>query len=284
MASAEPSGELITRPRRRLIVTADDFGRSASINAAVRQAHHDGILICASLMVNGDGLDEAVEIAKESPKLGVGLHLTLCCGRATLPQSEIPDLVGEDGALPRSPAAAGIAYYFSKSLRAQLHAEISGQFAKFAATGLPLDHVNGHLHLHLHPTVLPIVISEMKKHGCRSMRLTRPTELEWQLGRGRYFYRLSHWYIFRALTRRAETVLQKAGIADRPDVFGLLEDSRVTEDFLLRLLPILPKGSSEVYAHPSLDEFRHELDALVSPRVKAAVAEQGIQLIRYQDL
>ena len=51
-----------------------------------------------------------------------------------------------------------------------------------------------------------------------------------------------------------------------------------------KLLPELPPGDSELYSHPSLDEFKHEFDALISPRVKALVQQLGIQLIRYQDL
>ncbi|HZT22784.1 MAG TPA: ChbG/HpnK family deacetylase, partial [Verrucomicrobiae bacterium] len=38
-------------PRRRLIVNADDFGLSPSVNAAVIRAHREGILTSASLMV-----------------------------------------------------------------------------------------------------------------------------------------------------------------------------------------------------------------------------------------
>ena len=39
-----------SRPRR-LIVNADDFGRSSSINAAVIKAHRGGVPTTASLMV-----------------------------------------------------------------------------------------------------------------------------------------------------------------------------------------------------------------------------------------
>jgi hypothetical protein len=52
----------------------------------------------------------------------------------------------------------------------------------------------------------------------------------------------------------------------------------------MRLLPCLPPGDSELYSHPSLDEFRHEFDALISPRVKEGVKNAGVELIRYQDL
>ncbi len=56
---------------RRLVVNADDFGRSRSINAAVIRAHKEGILTSASLMVNEPAFGEAVELAKGNPTLGV---------------------------------------------------------------------------------------------------------------------------------------------------------------------------------------------------------------------
>ena len=45
---------------RRLIVNADDFGRSESINRAVIRAHREGILTTASLMTNEPAFAEAV--------------------------------------------------------------------------------------------------------------------------------------------------------------------------------------------------------------------------------
>src|SRR5262245_33982288 len=82
---------------RRLIVNADDFGRSHSINEAVIRAHREGILTSASLMVNETSCSEAVSMAKQNPNLGVGLHLTLLMGHSALPQREIPGLVNERG-------------------------------------------------------------------------------------------------------------------------------------------------------------------------------------------
>jgi hypothetical protein len=58
----------------------------------------------------------------------------------------------------------------------------------------------------------------------------------------------------------------------------------VNEQYLLRLLAVLPPGDSELYSHPSLDKFKHELDALVSPRVRERVDTLDIKLVRYQDL
>jgi len=63
--------------QRRLVVNADDFGRSAAINAGVVQAHVGGIVTSASLMVCYPAAADAVALAREHPALGVGLHLDL---------------------------------------------------------------------------------------------------------------------------------------------------------------------------------------------------------------
>ena len=62
------------------------------------------------------------------------------------------------------------------------------------------------------------------------------------------------------------------------------ENARVDETYIARLLPQLPAGDSELYSHPSLDEFKNEFDALVSPLIRNQIEKLGIKLIRYQDL
>ncbi len=280
-------GERDARPAlaRRLVVNADDFGRSHSINQAVIRAHREGILTTASLMVNGDAFDEAVELAKQNPTLGVGLHLTLICGKATCGPMEIPDLITPLGEFSNSPVTTGTRYFFRRGLRLQLAREIAAQFAKFKATGLTLDHVNGHLNMHLHPTVFELLASRYQEWGIRHLRITDdPFALNRRLARGNWLYRASHAFIFGRLSRRARRILARSEIRFTDHVFGLLQTARVDETFILKLLPELPRGDSELYSHPSLDEFRHEFDALISPRVKALVQELGIQLVRYQDL
>lgn len=272
-------------PIRRLIVNADDFGRSSSINAAVIRAHREGILTATSLMTNEPAFDEAVALARENPKLGVGLHLTLLCGHSALSQKRIPGLVNERGEFSSNPVGAGFRYFANRGLREQFGAEIEAQFARFRATGLPLDHVNGHLHLHLHPTIFPMLMASAEKFGIRQLRLTR--DCFWMnagLVKGRWLYRLSHALIYAALSRRARGALRQREIRHAKLTFGLLQDSHVDEAFVLKLLPHLPPGDSELYSHPSLDKFKHEFDALVSPCVKALVDRERIQLIRYQDL
>jgi hopanoid biosynthesis associated protein HpnK len=272
-------------PLRRLIVNADDFGRSASINAAVIRSHREGILTTASLMVNEPSFEEAVALARENPHLGVGLHLTLLCGHSALPQQRIPGLVNGRQEFTDHPAAAGFRYFFHRTLRDQLRAEIHAQFQKFRSTGLPLDHVNGHLHLHMHPAVFRILTADAAALGIERMRLTfDPFWLNARLASGHWSYRALHALIHHLLSARSRPVLRSLGIRHTRVVFGLLQNARVDETFITRLLPHLPQGDSELYSHPSLDEFKNEFEALISPRVRTQIEQLGIQLIRYQDL
>jgi hopanoid biosynthesis associated protein HpnK len=273
------------RARRRLIVNADDFGRSASVNRAVARAHCDGILTTASLMVNEPACPEAVAFAREHPRLGVGLHLTLLCGHSALSAGTIPGLVNAAQEFTNSPAGAGFRYFFRPALREQLRAEIHAQFQKFRGTGLRLDHVNGHLHLHLHPTVLSILMEDAAEFGIERMRVTfDPFWLNLRLASGQLAYRALHAFIFHILAARARPLLRQRGFLHTSRVFGLLQNGRVDEEYACRLLARLPPGDSELYSHPSLDEFKNEFDALVSPHVVQEVRARGIELIRYQDL
>lgn len=268
----------------RLIVNADDFGRSGSINRAVWEAHERGILTTASLMVGGEAWVEAVEMARElGGRLGVGLHLTLVCGMAVSAGSR--GLVDGGGHFSESAVGAGWRYFWDGDLREELRREVMGQFERFRSTGLVLDHVNGHLHFHLHPVVLRILVECSEQYGVRGVRLPRdPLWRSLRLAGGRWGYRLGHAAVFWLLNRWAGGVFRRAGWVSTDAVYGLLQDSRVDERYVVGLLRGLGEGDYELYAHPSMGEFRHELEALTSERVQGLVKERGVQLIRYRDL
>src|SRR5437870_7320107 len=142
----------MARPRR-LIVNADDFGISETVNEAVIRAFTEGVLTSCSLMVTGEAFEHAVGLAHAHPDLAVGIHLVTVLGRAVLPSAEIPTLVDAAGNFAANSVVAGLKYYFLPQARRELHRELSAQFEKFAATGLRLSHIDGHLHMHVHPVV-----------------------------------------------------------------------------------------------------------------------------------
>jgi hopanoid biosynthesis associated protein HpnK len=240
-------------------------------------------------MVGAPAAADAVARAKRMPSLGVGLHLVLADGAPLLPATEVPALVGRDGRFDPNMVRAGFRFYFSPSARRQLAAEIRAQFAAFRATGLPLDHVNGHKHIHVHPTVARLVVEIGREFGMRAVRL--PGEPAMPLRRAAPGERHggAGWSPIAAALRRR---LDRAGLARNDHLFGLAWSGAMTEDRLLALLPHLPDGVSEVYGHPAcgaasfVPGYRHaeELAALLSPRVREQVAALGLRLVRYADL
>lgn len=266
---------------RKLIVNADDFGMALPVNEAVEEAHRNGILTSASLMVAGEAFADAVERARRLPTLAVGLHLALVNSRPVLPPEQAPDLVDERGELPGNLFVAGVRCFFHPRLRQQLAAEIRAQFEAFQATGLTLDHVNAHNHFHLHPTVLGLILRIGAEYGCRAIRTP------WEAGGGLASLLTAPWV---ALLRRR---LSRAGMYTNDRVLGLRHSGAMDEARVISLLGELPEGVTEIYFHPAtrsspeLDraapEYRREaeLKALTSARVKEAVSAAGATLTTY---
>jgi chitin disaccharide deacetylase len=275
---------------RALIIGADDFGVSESVNAAILAAHDTGVLTSCSLMVAGEAAAAAVDAARERPGLGVGLHLVLVCGRAALPPAKVPRLVDAAGRFPDSPLRAGLRLALDPTARRELRAEIEAQFAAFAATGLPISHVDGHLHFHLHPVIFDVAMELAERHACRRVRLPRDDFRRHLAAVGP-----SAWAaapiagIFALLLRRARRRLQGRGFRSPERVYGFLQTGRVDEDYVLRLVHALPPGVSELYLHPdtapgSTGNGPAELAALQSPRVRAALEAEQVRRVNYHGL
>ena len=281
---------------KQLVVTADDFGADLAVNEAVEEAHVRGVLTAASLMVGAPAAADAVARARRAPSLRVGLHLVLVEGAPVSPPAEIPDLVGADGRFRTDMAALGAAIFFRPAVRRQMIAEVEAQFAAFAATGLPLDHVNTHKHYHLHPSILAAILDVGHRYGLKALRapiephevlarvepqgkvggawITAPTILgRWAaLGRGR---------------------ARRAGVSAPDQVFGLAWSGAMTAERLCGVMRCLPDGLSEIYLHPaksaqypgSAPGYRYveEFEALVNPDVAAAARAPDVSLGGFSD-
>jgi len=271
-----------------LIVTADDFGLHPAVNGAVERATREGVLTAASLMVGAPAAADAVRRARDLPGLAVGLHLVLADGWSVLPHRSIPALVDAQGRFGNNMVLDGVRFFALPAVRRQLEAEIRAQFQAFADTGLPLDHVNAHKHFHLHPTLLEMLLRLGAQFGVPAVRL--PREPSWVARRAGGALAgpavaglLSPWL---AIMRRR---LRAARMAHNDHVFGMSDSGAMDEARLLQILGRLPDGMTEIYLHPALESgaaiadsmsgYRHadELAALLSPRVRAAIAASGAQ-------
>ena len=260
-----------------LVVVADDFGRTPGVNRAIAAAGKDGIVTAASLMAGGDAFDEAVRLGKEHPRLSVGLHVTLCDGRAVLTTDRVPGLAGDDGLFEAHPARAGVMLWRRRrQLLPQVREEVAAQFDRVEAAGLRMRHVDGHHHLHVHPLLFPIVCAEASRRGVAWIRVPRGDARDG---------RLSEWALFGALGAINTRMAARHGLSVCRRVHGLSRTGRIDEAYLLGLLPRLRPGLSELFVHPDLDteEGRREFLAMTSPRVGAEIERLGIELVSYAE-
>ncbi len=285
------------RVARYLIVNGDDFGLSAQVNAGILHAHQQGILTSTSLMVTAPAWEEAVELARSTPSLGVGLHVTLVQGRAALSRQHLRVIIDSEGNFTHDPTWAGLRYYFSQQAREEIRAECRAQIERFLETGLPLSHIDGHLNIHMHPVVMDALLALAQEYHIPAMRLTRES-LTTSLMLDPHHALRKRWesFVFTSLARTTEKKLWRACIPYPDHLFGLHQSGAVDESYLLGLLPRLQAGVTELYCHPSFlpcPEVERwtptyqrdvELAALTSPTVRAAAAEENIRFVNYRDL
>lgn len=280
---------------KRIIITADDFGLSRGVNRAVELAWKEGILSGASIMPGAPAFAEAVDVARRNPDLQIGLHLTLIQGRSVLPPAELPDLVDKEGNFTNNPVRGGCRYFFDRGLYCQLKREIEAQIQRVQDAGINLSHIDGHLNIHLHPTVFRILVELMPRYGIATFRLSRERLAEnLRCDRERKLGKTVETMIFSFLTNHAVPELDRVGIRYASEVKGLLNSGRMTEQYLLAILGRIQEGVTELYFHPGLlpdaeisrrmPDYRHqeELAAITSPVVRQRLRELQIQVQNYR--
>jgi hopanoid biosynthesis associated protein HpnK len=276
---------------RGLVVTADDFGLSLEVNEAVERAHRHGILTTASLMVSAPAAADAIRRARRLPGLRVGLHVVLIAGAPTLAPAMLAGLVGGDGQLRGNPLKQGVHVLINRRARTGLAREIAAQFAAFRATGLALDHVDGHGHFHVHPLIAGDIIGHARDAGAAFVRAPRePHSVLRSVAAGR---RGAAAIAAAPFARLLAARVRRAGLRTADQVFGLAWSGAMTRQRLAALIVRLPPGLSEIYTHPATADvfagaaqgyrYEEELAALTAPEVVAAAHQCGARLGGFTD-
>jgi hopanoid biosynthesis associated protein HpnK len=282
---------------KSVIFTADDFGLADALNGAVVLSHRQGLLSCASLMAAGPRTQAALSLAKTLPGLCLGVHLTLIQGRAVLPPTAVPHLVDSRGFFPNDPVATGWRYFCQSRLLPEIRRELAAQIEVVLKAGLRVWHLNGHLNLHLHPRIFPVVADLAREYNIPAVRLARE---DWRttlaLAPDHPAPKIAQGLIFALLCRRAARQARAAGLIYNDHLFGLTNDGRMTEAYLTGLVPRLQPGVTEIYCHPGLyadPELKRwapqyhrqeELAALMSPYLKASLAAAGVRLTDFREI
>jgi predicted glycoside hydrolase/deacetylase ChbG (UPF0249 family) len=279
---------------KRLIVNADDYGRTPAVSRGILQAHREGIVTSTTVMINQPGIEAQLAEALAHPSLGVGLHLVFSAWRPILPPEKIPGLVGEDG------------FFFGQHTlwaRAEqipqddLAAELSAQLERFLmlAGRLP-DHLDCHHFVHLYPPFFQVYAGLAARFEL-PLRLPFPFDTDFERAAPRLpFLEGFPHDLVRGMIVTNSALVRAWGLV-HPDYFvgTFFGREQLRPDYLLALLEALPDGVSELmchpgYADPSLatstyqSEREQELTLLTDPTVVARVRDLGIDLVTFGSL
>lgn len=280
---------------KKLIVNADDFGLHTEVNKAIIDGYQHGCIRSTSLMPTGAAVEEACELARANPDLGIGIHITLVAERPVLPPEKVSTLLAENGKFHADHMVFIKNYLAGKIDKSELYAECEAQIAKAMSFGLNITHLDSHQHLHTLPGVTGICLELMKKYGIRKMRFP---------GEGFLFTGGCEAGAFRrvakcGLTMCAMLARSKAKCynVDMPDhFFGMLAGGQMKEEFFMNILRALPEGVSEIMVHPGADAkllgtfydwHYHWEDELASVKASAAadyIQKHNIELISFKEL
>jgi|WetSurMetagenome_2_1015567.scaffolds.fasta_scaffold00121_24 chitin disaccharide deacetylase len=274
-----------------LIFAADDFGRCVSVNEAVIEAHDRGLLTATSIMAGGAAFDQAVEYIRDRKSLSIGLHVTLCDGKAVLPHSDIPDLTAADGSFACGPAAVWIGLGRRKIME-QAEREIEAQFDRLEAAGISPCYVDGHHHLHMHPGLFGAVCRKAAARGVSWIRLTHePARVVYGLAAGgRGVISFIEHAVFRALKPSNSRKAGMTGLRCAANVYGLAHSGLLDEGYLLALIDSIATDGkawvNEIFFHPDrgTEAGMRELGALESDVVAARLDSFGIKRLGYKDM
>lgn len=160
----------------RVIINADDFGLTDSVNEAIINIFKAGNLTSTTMMVNTPGFSNGVELAKANPDLGIGLHFCLTEGK---PLTKADTLTDTDGDF----YARGVLIkriLKGKVSKAEIKEEFKAQLKKLIEAGISPTHTDSHQHIMMIPFVFNAVIDVIKENNL-PVRIVEPNNIELKL-------------------------------------------------------------------------------------------------------
>jgi predicted glycoside hydrolase/deacetylase ChbG (UPF0249 family) len=291
----------------KIVINADDFGLSQGTNIAIKEGHQKGILTSASLFATTPALSEAIEIAKQNPGLGIGIHLSLTWGKSVLPANQIPLLVDKNGYFFPSYLRLIILSITNQNFLKQVENEFDAQINKLSQLGIGIDHINSQQHVHMIPSLFSIVQKLAQRHRVKYVRYSNEN-----------FFLVTNFpeivipflnmNIVKFLLMKVFSLFIYLPARRRVNFIGLLYTTKTDKKVLHYILEHVDNKLSEVLLHPAYFQISKsdkkffdynkqkclgfmkdpsrvvELTALTNPNLKSLISTRNIKLVSYRDL
>ena len=265
---------------KRLIINSDDYGRTPEISRGIRDAHLRGVVTSTTCMMNIPTTAEDIAVAlKETPELGLGVHLVLTMGSPISAPESVPSITDQNGHFFKyTPLVEQLPNLNMDDVKKEWRAQIE---AFVRAAGRKPTHLDSHHHSsYFTPSLFRGMLELAKEYDC-AIRFPFTGEIPKEL---------------EETNKHVPGLIQEFD-PPRPDRFVVdFYDKRATYEELLNVITDLADGTTEIMCHPGHtdDAFAQEsvynnqrdreLKILTDPSIKAAIETNGIQLITFADL
>jgi chitin disaccharide deacetylase len=265
---------------KRLIINSDDYGRTPEISRGIREAHAHGVVTSTTCMMNIPTTAEDIAIAlKETPMLGMGVHLVLTMGNPISAPETVPSIADENGHFFKyTPLIEHLPTLNIDDVKREWRAQIE---AFLRAAGRKPTHLDSHHHSsYFSPALFHGMLELAKEYDC-AIRFPFTGDASMEL---------------KETSKRVPDLIHEFD-PRRPDRFVVdFYDEHATREELLNLINNLPEGTTEIMCHPGYtdDAFAkesvynnqrdRELNILTDPSIKEAIQANGIQLITFASL
>lgn len=287
---------------RKIIINADDFGLSNSINKGIMESVLKGVVTSASLMVNMSGFENALNIIKQSPSLDVGLHINLIRGNPISSAYRIESLTRK-GSFFGNVFNFFIKLYQKKINLNEVELECREQIEKALRAGVNITHLDSEKHIHMLQPLLDIFIKIAKEYNITKIRfLNELSYVSHKTFKNRYlfnknFYGILYHHIYASENKSALTA---KGIKTTDFFYGMCETGNMVWTQYEYILRNLKNGSTEIMCHPGYidegckvtsllnDNLKYsrekELEALCGIKLKKLIQQSNVQLINFKEL
>ncbi len=286
---------------KNLIVNADDLGWTEGVNRGIADAFRIGIVTSTSMLANGAAFAGGLEIARQAPGLGLGVHLNLSDGAPVADRETVTSLLNDEGEFAGGPESLFLKQVRRGLVLREVEMEWDAQIQKVRDAGIEPTHLDGHKHVHMLPGLFEIALRLAKRHSIGAIRIAlEESSLRTALASGKkqrsgvVMKQGVQARGLKLLARDAREQAERAGIAAADYFCGIAQTGELTLEGLKKFLKSLPEGTTELMCHPGYadaalkktvtrlqDSRQAELEILTDTGVRNLVASQGIRLIDY---
>lgn len=289
---------------KKVIINADDFGLSSSINEGIIRGYREGVITSASFIVNMPGFEDALRLIRKNPELSVGIHINIIRGLPILSADNLKSFTKRGYFLGNIFKLLGAIYSKRLNLK-ELEMECRAQIEMLLKHRINITHLDSEKHIHMIKPIFEIISRTAKDYGITKIRFINKIPLLYQnissfsLFFKKQFYRNLLLKITSACNR---PIITRYNIKTTDYFYDISQAGNITSYMLKRILCSLKKGTTEIMCHPGYigEEWRQhplckekyylnlnrelELKALLDFRLIELIRKLNIKLISFKEL